>query len=662
MRYHRNHSNVSETLVYDQDERLINLSNHDITKINYDHSFFTTECAFIETLDLSNNKLEAVNLDWLKGMGPLKLVTLQSNMLRKFWFSWVTAQHLQYLNLIGNELDEFSYPALSACRLEGLQLAWNNLRHFDLEPLRPCKSMKGLDLSHNELTQLDLSPVEDWPDLTHLLLNDNPLTSIDLSPLSHCTNLQYLTLNIYHAGSVDLQPLSSCTKLKGLLLQIEDTKQVKKTPQWNGYGPEIMIETVQNPKERHLFYVYFPHFFHYPHMSLPPRKERRPISGKISHATVSLPAGPRTQDFVDLTYYTKRFDRKEESMRINKGIVELNLPNMRISHLDLSILNELPHLKKVNLSRNELRTVDLRPIEQPSLVSLDLSGNPLQGVDLTPLIRHRDLNSLDLYCPSLEKSILDVTPLLHCSNLQKLVVPSNTRLVCYYDLALVSAPWTGMYEKRIESFSQVEYWIDSLWLFLKEQMMYLKEIQKIDVRFGLLRSFRLTSFGAIDLDIVSVFYRAGVPAARRSNPPPLGVTLKEIILEEARKHLESGNSSIMMSLSDLKASPLADLVSSIAQKREEEMASVVIPKEDGKYDLRYLWLTGKGFELLHSHDFRLETDEAGFLELSKILEPLDASSMIAKANAKNDSSLPDSLVEYIWKVVERGVVRQAIPL
>jgi hypothetical protein len=348
-------------------------------------------------------------------------------------------------------------------------------------------------------------------------------------------------------------------------------------------------------------------------------------------------------------------------VQINKGIVDLDLPNMSISHLDLSVVNELPYLRKLNLSRNELRAVDLRPIEQPSLVSLDLSGNPLKNVELGPLAKHRDLESLDLFCPSLDKSILDVTPLLHCSKLRRLVVPSNTRLVCYYELCLVNAPWINTYEKRIERLPQVEYWVDSLWLFLKEQMMYLDEVEKIDVRFGLLRPYHLASYGALDLDIVSIFYRAGVPAARRSNPPPLGVTLEKIILEEARLLLERGKSSIMMNLSDLERTPLADLVPSIVEKREEEIARVVIPKQDERYDLRYLWLTGRGFQLLHSHDFDLETDEAGFSELSKLLEPLDASSLIGRANEDYDSNLPSGLVQYIWKAVKLGVIRKAVP-
>jgi len=109
----------------------------------------------------------------------------------------------------------------------------------------------------------------------------------------------------------------------------------------------------------------------------------------------------------------------------------LNLSHNRLTTLDLAPLGTCPKLKRINLYSNQLEEIDFNPLAQCSqLQSLDLMNNQLQTIDLAPLANCKEFEDLMLDNNQLET--IDLIPLRRLTNLNLLHLSSNniTQIDC----------------------------------------------------------------------------------------------------------------------------------------------------------------------------------------------------------------------------------------
>ena len=95
--------------------------------------------------------------------------------------------------------------------------------------------------------------------------------------------------------------------------------------------------------------------------------------------------------------------------------LDVHLMEKDMVAIDLSPLSTCTDLHSVDLSSNQLATIDLEPLRNTPIESLTLYENNLSFIDLSPLSTCRDLKDLWIFDNRLE--IIDFTPLRNCEQL-----------------------------------------------------------------------------------------------------------------------------------------------------------------------------------------------------------------------------------------------------
>ena len=92
------------------------------------------------------------------------------------------------------------------------------------------------------------------------------------------------------------------------------------------------------------------------------------------------------------------------------NVFEILLSDNNLEKINLSALRKARSLKRLNLRRNCLKSIDLRPLAHvDSLESLDLSDNQIQEINLHPLGKCKKLRELRISGNNL--SYIDLKPL-----------------------------------------------------------------------------------------------------------------------------------------------------------------------------------------------------------------------------------------------------------
>ncbi|UJG43712.1 MAG: leucine-rich repeat domain-containing protein [Candidatus Heimdallarchaeum endolithica] len=186
----KNSNEETKTAEYNRQQKIINLSNKDITSIKFTQMAEFTE---LEQIDLSHNNLSQIKFRELSGCTNLKVLDLSYNKM-----SEVNFVGIQYLK-----------------NLEEIDLSYNKIKKIDLSLLTELKNLSKINIESNKIVELKIDDV--FQNLSSFNISDNLLKEINLKPLATLT-LKNLILSRNKFLSIDLSDLRKCKKLEDLKL------------------------------------------------------------------------------------------------------------------------------------------------------------------------------------------------------------------------------------------------------------------------------------------------------------------------------------------------------------------------------------------------------------------------------------------------------------
>ena len=141
-----------------------------------------------------------------------------------------------------------------------------------------------------------------------------------------------------------------------------------------------------------------------------------------------------------------------------------------------------------------------------------------------------------------------------------------------------------------------------------------------------------------------------IPFIRRSDNP-LG-ECNHIDLERVGPFLESEGASIFLDIELLKETCLAKHVPRILEQRAEEMEKTWVNKQGGQFDLRYLWLTAYGFEILRSLGVGLFVSARELERIVSTCKRLGFNLQVKNGNRVPETRLSKDMKDFVWSLVD----------
>ncbi|MGY5877134.1 MAG: glycine cleavage system protein H, partial [Candidatus Thorarchaeota archaeon] len=164
----------------------------------------------------------------------------------------------------------------------------------------------------------------------------------------------------------------------------------------------------------------------------------------------------------------------------------------------------------------------------------------------------------------------------------------------------------------------------------------------------LLRLLGLNDYRGVTLDIIQLL-RSMKKETNFSNAVS---SLRKILFEQLTRQVSEGGMTHFVDIDWLSNNELAVHIPTVLATREAEIGSVSIKKRNGVYDLRPLWVTAYGFELLTARGMGLETDTEGLKNIQKSLDQVDMRVRIAesKKSIRWPRDLSSGMREYIFSL------------
>jgi len=346
--------------------------------------------------------------------------------------------------------------------------------------------------------------------------------------------------------------------------------------------------------------------------------------------------------------YTKTNGEVEE-VKFDDNVTSIDLSIHSIESIDLSPLKSCTSLQELDLSNNTLNCINFSPLKScTSFKHLFLMENPNEETDFTPLksctnleilgldrnlFEHIDLSFLKpctkLRALSLKGCIhlttIDLNPLSNCTNLQRLSLV-DTAIQDIDTTPLFSNPEIGTTR---DDLSRETNWELHSWIWRKSSIyrrpklryrtQYIREwatrsypwsfLYKVaeqegdDIRVqqDVLLALGLGKYGFIDFDMREMFL---------SIPPDSTIEFvrKRVIsslVEMISSIIDSGGTTIGLQVKQLsdQHAEIASRFADIAELRKKEMQDIRLGTNEGRVDLRELWLSSYGYELLSVDDF-----------------------------------------------------------
>jgi len=507
----------------------------------------------------------------------------------------------------------------------GIQLCYTDItgnhRTQDLE-----SGVTEIDLSYHKIDSIDLTPLRLLTNLRSLDLHRNAIKQIDLSHISSCVNLQNLNLAQNRIQTINLDYISSCTNLKKLNLA------------------ENKLRTVSLSS----------------------------LSSNVNLQILSLAAN------------------QLETIRLSPvnsctSLQYLGLWHNRLQSIDLSPLTSCSSLEKIHLHENQLRIIDLAPLGSSNkLRELSLADNKLETIDLAPLAAHTELTKLFLYHNSIK--IIDLSPLSSCSNLEMVTLRGNNlsdvdltpfascpslKFLVLRDNPLMPLDVTPLTGNPIIDFEALgTSWLRRRntsyqrpaklypWSFLYQVAQHHKS--NFRVQHEILYALNLKNYGFIDCDLTetlsSISPETPTEEAREQIANLLTV---EIVRVVDRCGTTTG---LDLEVLITKHAEIASRAQRIIELRDNEMKSVVIGVKENRRNLRELWLTAYGYNILSALDMKaFSYPEQEYNEVLKAVEELGYT--LKEGNVENSRiHISKQLRESIWWIINnRGELWSKIP-
>jgi hypothetical protein len=371
-------------------------------------------------------------------------------------------------------------------------------------------------------------------DVLAIRLYSKSIAEIDLSPLNYCTKLKELKLLHNSLQSIDLSPLSSCTELQELWLDDNEIQNIDLSP----------LSSCTELQELWL------------------------DDNEIQNIDLS-----------PLSLCTK--------------LRGLSLSNNRFQNIDLSFLSSCVDFEILWLAVNKLQSIDLSPLREcTKLEMLRLDHNQLQEIDLSPLSTCFELEDLNLERNQIQH--IDLTPLSSCRKLESLLVDIGVKeetilsreqfkgmLLYDYDYLKVDVP------VPMTSLAAVEY----AFPLVREEPAW-KTFHLFNEALSILD---LDWLGRIDGDPTSF-----LDAILTTERVVVGERTLEMLVPVVCQQIDDRKTTIGLDIERAitENREFHERVDRVRQLRLEELERVRVIQDDEGIDLRRLWMTAYGHQIL----------------------------------------------------------------
>ncbi len=296
---------------------------------------------------------------------------------------------------------------------------------------------------------------------------------------------------------------------------------------------------------------------------------------------------------------------------------EIALASNRLDRISLDPLSSCITLQRVRLSENHLQTIDLTPLSLcKDLEYLGLDSNHLQTIDLTPLIFNKSLDDLEIFLEQRQKTKIAYSWL-------------NWHSKTHLDVR---------YERPPQTHS---------WRFLHQ--VALSKGHDKRVQQDILYALGLGDYGFIDHDLRQLFIsippHMPLPTVREHIRPTLVMLIAEAI-DEGRA---TAGFSMEKHLSP--HAKIASMTQDIVELRTSEIQKVRLGVSKDGVDLRDLYLTAYGYEILSTLGLKLRIS---IDELSKVSEAFSKLGIDLKIGTATIPvvRMSNALKQAIWWIVE----------
>lgn len=466
------------------------------------------------------------------------------------------------------------------------------------EQLEFEKDVKQIRLDNQGMVNIDLAPLNSCTNLHTLILLGNQLQNIDLAPLSSCAKLAELVLDSNQLQNIDLAPLRSCTNLQKLFLRGNQLQNINLSP----------LNSCTNLQELNLHHN-------------------------------------QIQDLVPLNSCT--------------NLQTLTLSGNQLQNIDIAPLSSCTNLHTLELWRNHLQNIDLEPLSScTNLHTLTLYSNKIQNINLAPLSSCTNLHTLNLYCIQ----FLNIDPHMTRTKLQKFLLEYNQRqpidVTPVFWFSCISSntpkvsswlqPRTKDCDCRIIYSSPVQLYP---WSFLYKIIEQFKSDYRI--QHDILAALGLADCGFVDCDLTDTLLAI---APETSNEYVREILIK-FLVEEIAAAVDREGPTIGLNLESLITHrgeiEIINRSQRILELRKREIEQVRIYIEDEVVDLRELWLTAYGSEILQALGMRLTTDSGGLEQIKNALAELSQKlkmgvSLVSSVDMSNE------LKECIWWIADNN--------
>lgn len=345
----------------------------------------------LTTVDLSFNNIMSIRPGTFINAMNIRTLSLKGNQLSAFKGEiFNTGTGLEELDISDNQLS-YLFPTSFRIhpRLKRLVASNNKFNFFPAAIIAGLQFLEHIDLSDNQLKTVEELDFARLPRLRQLILSRNNLESISEMAFHNSSQLQYLDLSMNKLERLGERTFEGLARIELMNL---DNNHLSELPETLFERSRLqMLENIilSNNRfetaplkalQRQYFFVSFVDLSHNRISEIPSDD-----SIMVNIKKLDLSYNPLTEESV------------KNILSEPKTVRDLNLAGTGIRHIHSL---ETPFLQNLNLSDNQLATVDDKIFERATLLeSLDLSGNML-----------RNLKPLSLIWPKLPSlQVLDVS-------------------------------------------------------------------------------------------------------------------------------------------------------------------------------------------------------------------------------------------------------------
>ncbi|MFW9864433.1 MAG: hypothetical protein ACFFET_19265, partial [Candidatus Thorarchaeota archaeon] len=300
-----------------------------------------------------------------------------------------------------------------------------------------------------------------------------------------------------------------------------------------------------------------------------------------------------------------------------KSLRELNLWSCKLQAIDLTPLDSCSSLQKITLSHNQLQEVDLKPLSScRDLTHLLLNGNPLQTVDVTPLLNNPEQNHKNLPRVFIDEQIVAHSWL---QDMEK----GNVSLVCHRPTSQYSWPFLHEVAKN-----------------------YPKDYR---IQHDILEALGLADYGFVDHDLTKIMRSI----SSRTATHEAQTLLADILSDKIVATVDRGGHTTGLNLEYLSGRhpEIEERKQEIIRLRASEIEQTTIGVDGDIFDLRALWLTAYGHEILSTLNLQSITDSIGLEQIKKAFTDIGQEVHLSQSLVYG-VDMSNKLKNCIWWIVE----------